>query len=205
MTLTKTERILLISSLQTLKAQLLGLKAQNALPEDEDMGEPAMPTIQGCNFAIEVLERGFSVYYPQLTSAVGATFLEMDEMPHEECVFTLDVLEMFRQILDYRERHPDDKAAKSPLLNFAGFDGNYEGEYAALAEFTVRHREYCPELGLKKPQDFVTHCPMIPRYRGMVERWRASLQRARLTGEDVAGILKATAETESNPEISCVA
>ena len=190
MTLTQTERILLISSLQTLKAQLLGLKAQGALPDDG-------PTIGGCDFAIEALEMGFTVYYPGVADAVGAPFVG-DEIPHEECVFTLDVLGMFRQILDYREENPEDKAAKTPLLDFMGFDGNYEGRHASLAEFAVKRAGYYPELKGKK---FRGHFPMVDRYRRMVERWRNSPDRARLTRTDVADILKA-AEGVKAPEVS---
>lgn len=198
MTLTKTERILLISSLQTLKAQLRLLKkAGGASPEDG-------PTIEGCDFAIAALERGFSIYYSSITSAIGASLLEKDEMSREKCVFTLDVLDMFLQLKDYRAKYPDDETAKAPRLDFDGFDGNYEGEYAALAEFAVEHGERYRELGLEKPGDFMAHCPMIPRYRRMVERWRESPNRARLTREDVEKIIQA-AKMESSPEVSCAA
>ena len=193
MTLTQTERILLISSLQTLKAQLLGLKAQKALPDDG-------PTIEGCDFAIEALESGFSIYYPGAASAVGAPRFG-DEMSHEECVFTLDVLEMFRQIADYQEKNPEDEEAKNPFLAFMGFDGNCEGRHASLAEFSVKRVGYCPELKQKK---FRGHFPMVGQYRRMVERWRASPNRANLTREDVLGILKAAEEMEK-PEVSHVA
>ena len=147
MTLTKMERLLMISSLQTLKAQLMGLKAQGVeLPEDA-------PTVEGCDFSIAALESGFSIFYPHLQDAVGASFFEGDEMPHAECVFTLDVLEMFRRIIDYRGNNPDDDAAKSPTLSFMGFDGNCEGAYAALAKFAMGRGGYCPELREKKNQD----------------------------------------------------
>ena len=191
MTLTQTERILLISSLQTLKAQLLGLKAQGPLPDDG-------PTIEGCDFAIEALEMGFTIYYPVVADAVGAPSLG-DEIPHKECAFTLDVLEMFRQILDYRKKNPEDKAAKDSSLDFGGFDGNYEGRYASLAEFVVKRVGYCPELKRKKFRGGLS--PMVDQYRCMVERWRKSPNRARLTREDVADILKA-AEGVKAPEVS---
>ena len=195
MTLTQTERILLISSLQTLKAQLLGLKAQGALPENESAN---LPTIEGCDFAIEALERGFTVFYSSMTSAVGAPLLE-HELPHEECVFTLDVLEMFRRILHYQGENPKDEEAKDPALGFMGFDGNYEGKHAALAKFAVERCEYCPELKGKK---FRTRWPMADRYRRMVARWRDSHDRANLTREDVADILKAAKSRESHREVS---
>ena len=183
--MTQTERILLIASLQTLKTQLLGLKAQRALPDNG-------PTIEGCAFAIEALESGYSIYYSSAADAVGAPMLG-DEIPHEECVFTLDVIEMFRQILHYREENSEDEAAKDPLLNFMGFDGNYEGRYASLAYFAVKRRGYCPELKLDAKK-FRGHSRMVPQYRRMVARWRNSPNRANLTSNDVAGILKAAKE-----------
>ena len=186
MTLTQTERILLIASLQTLKAQLLGLKAQGvALPDDG-------PTIEGCAFAIGALEGGYSIYYSGAADAVGAPTFG-DEIPHEECVFTLDVIEMFRQILHYREENSEDEAAKDPLLNFMGFDGNYEGRYASLARFAVERGGYCPELNLDAKK-FRGRSPMVARYRRMVARWRNSPSRANLTREDIADILKAAKE-----------
>ena len=193
MTLTKMERLLLISSLQTLKAQLMGLKAQGVeLPEDS-------PTVEGCDFSIAALESGFSIFYPHLQDAVGASFFEGDEMPHAECVFTLDVLEMFRRIIDYRGNNPDDDAAKSPTLSFMGFDGNCEGAYAALAKFAMERGGYCPELREKKIR---THAPMVERYRRMVKRWHASRDRARLTREDILGILEASGEETTRESIA---
>ena len=185
MTLTQTERILLIASLQTLKTQLLGLKEQRPLPDNG-------PTIEGCAFAIEALEKGYSIYYSSAADAVGAPMLG-DEIPHEECVFTLDVIEMFRQILHYREENLEDKVAQDPLLNFMGFDGNYEGRYASLAHFAVERRGYCPELKLDAKK-FRGHAPMVAKYRRMVARWRNSPNPANLMPEDVADILRAAKE-----------
>lgn len=193
MTLTNAERLLLISSLQTLKAQLMGLEARGvALPEDG-------PTVKGCDFSIAALESGFSIFYPHLRDAVGAPFFEGDEMPHAECVFTLDVLEMFRQIMDYRGKNPDDAAAKSPALSFMGFDENHEGAYAALAEFAMERGGYCPELHGRKIR---TRAPMAERYRRMVKRWRGSRSRARLTREDILGILEAAGEETTGESVA---
>ena len=61
----------------------------------------------------------------------------------------------------------DQKDLMSPV--FHGFDGNNETEHMGVAIFMVKHLERFTEF---EGRDMNSHCPMLPRYRRMLEVFR---------------------------------
>lgn len=74
---------------------------------------------------------------------------------------------------------------------FAGFDGNYEGEYYSIASFFV---EKLRRWQLFKGRDFNSHFPTVVRYSVMAaafEPIRATLMGRELSAKEVVQLLKA--------------
>ena len=135
---------------------------------------------------IEVLSWGWTLQYYKVLDPV------FEEFPKEECVFVIDVLEMFscmqRAIKDV---DLDKTTVEKHRVKFIGFDGNREVTYLSYTTYLMEtERKFswleCGEMDGKRY--FNSHCPMISTYKRQVDRWKMSDDMYRLTVKDVERI-----------------
>lgn len=173
MKLTKLERLLLMNQYYIRKA---------VEPQDAEF----------FNEAIEILNRGYEIFYDDLVGAMSA------DMPLEDSRFVLEVLDMYRAIEDYKERYPQDVATSQHLWShFGGFDGNNEGSCLAFTRFLIKKQEkFQEQLPYERRTDgYNSHMPTREIYARMLARYQAFGEPHPLTGEMVAEILQAAHRT----------
>lgn len=137
--------------------------------------------------AYKILEEGYELLYEETYSNVypdGQTFLE------SECLFVLDVLDMFSAIYSSLDNMHDKEGINEGLLKFSGFDGNNEPKYLGFTKF------YCsgydssgryPEI-TEKLTDFNSHCRKVDVYQRMLEVWKSCSHKNNLSKEDLIAI-----------------
>jgi uncharacterized protein YfbU (UPF0304 family) len=133
--------------------------------------------------AEDALNSGYELEYDGLAKHVYE-----DTLPTEECVEVINILEMHRMLKYGLDRLEDKTGIDAQAITFHGFDGNNETKQLAYARFvcakgTGRYEE------LDRGDDFNSHSPTLPRYRSMLERWRASADKYQLSKPDIVRIL----------------
>ena len=110
-----------------------------------------------------------------------------DELPLDQCREVVDILDMHAALKHSYSRLADPNMGIDPAdVSSPGFDGSKETRYMGYAEFLVQTLGRWSEF---KNADLNSHCPMLPEYRAMLQRWQASADRHKLTKEDVLRIL----------------
>lgn len=100
------------------------------------------------------------------------------------------VMEEVREILDmFRALGPKDGGRVPAAAHFIGFDGNDEGEYYAYATFLLEERGLWRE---SHRDDYNTHSPVLPKYRAMLQEWRACKDKNNPTPDEVKRIIAKT-------------
>jgi uncharacterized protein YfbU (UPF0304 family) len=162
-TLTKAERLLLINQHRILEKLYPQDAAAHAHTRD-------------------ALERGFPISYPA----------EIDEaLSEREAQEVLDVLSMYLAITRaVNALASDDALRTNHNAQFQGFDGNYEGNHFAYAQYCIKQPDKWDELKGQSGDRFNSHEPMLPTYLAMLEVW-ASLRANPLTREGLQRILEA--------------
>ena len=133
--------------------------------------------------AEDALNSGYELEYGGLVQHVNE-----DTLPADECVEVINILEMHRMLKYGFDRLENKTDIDAHAINFAGFDGNNETKQMAYARFvcakgTGRYEE------LDTGDDFNSHSPTLPRYRSMLERWRASADKYQLSKDDIVRIV----------------
>jgi uncharacterized protein YfbU (UPF0304 family) len=130
--------------------------------------------------ACDILQGGYTLEYDSLVQ-MG------NEVPEDTSREVVEILQMYRDLKNASLRLPagsfDGKQA-----DFKGFDGNEEGEHHAYATFMIEDQGKWME---SKGLDLNSHWPMLDRYRPMLEAWKQSSEKHKLTVQDVTRILAA--------------
>jgi uncharacterized protein len=163
MTLTETERLLLVNQFRI-------LEKLDATEADHH------------HRMAEILERGFTREYSLLTNGFSK------EVSATTCEEVCDILDMHRA-LHYSYTDLEDKSAIDAAdLAFDGFDGNNETEYLSYASFLINGLNYWQES--KNAGDGLnSHHSTLDRYRPMLRKWKASADKRRLTRDDILRIV----------------
>jgi len=112
------------------------------------------------------LEAGYSLHYSWLFEWID------DDMPAEDCKEVLAILEMYRAIAFSYFRLNDTKQLTDSKYQFPGFDGNNEGrQYGYCSYFITELGRYQELLYGNEFYDLNSHCPMLPKYKRMLEIW----------------------------------
>lgn len=121
------------------------------------------------NFAVqrEALEEGYELAY-----SINLP-IDSDTMSVEDCSEVWDTLDMFLAIDSSIRILDTDPFENHSLRKFCGYDGNEETKFMAFTSYTVERLKRWTHLPLRGPDNFNSHCPMRPTYKGMSVRWRA--------------------------------
>jgi uncharacterized protein YfbU (UPF0304 family) len=131
-------------------------------------------------------EKHYQVILEALRSGYESDFYHLigtfDESTSDETMVEVrDILEMFRAL----DPAPRTGAPSAPAARFVGFGGNEESAHMAYAAFLMDDRGLWRE---SKRDDYNTHCPVLPEYRRMLERWRAARDKFNLTADEMREI-----------------
>lgn len=131
----------------------------------------------------QALEEGYEAEYEDF-----AQHISEHEMSEEECREVTDILSMFSTLHYAYEDLEDKSGIEEWRVRFAGFDGNNETRQMAYARY------FCESGGgryteLDRGDGFNSHCPVIDRYRSMLEEWRKSPNPNKLTKVDIVRIV----------------
>jgi len=132
------------------------------------------------------LEKGFTLHYDWMFEHL------YDELSEQDCREVLDILDMYSAITHSVESLPaDDELRKHHLAKFPGFDGNNETHHMAYARYFIVDLDRYSELRQDDYPYFNSHCPMLGRYREMLDRWRPLKPAFKLSRDQLATILGA--------------
>jgi uncharacterized protein YfbU (UPF0304 family) len=145
MELTKKDRLLLINQYRILAA----------LNKDEESYYKEL---------IEVLERGYSIFYSLVDEWVS------EDMPEAAGKFVLDILDLYRALEDLKRSTKDERLMKNPYSYFSGFDGINETQHMGFCRFLVEKQGKFQEQKpyLLKTDNMNSHMPMIAKYERML-------------------------------------
>lgn len=118
---------------------------------------------------IKALQCGFSLHYDEV-------FLGLydEELSREECLEVLDILEMYRGIIySYNILRSAGKCSKlsDPIVKFPGFDGNNETKQLAYTQYFIMDLKRYSEINEISEGYYNSHCPMLNKYRNMLQKW----------------------------------
>lgn len=146
MELTKKDRLVLINQYRILAA----------LNKDDESHYKEL---------IEVLERGYSIFYSLVDEWVS------EDMPEAEGKFVLNILDLYRAIEDLKRSTKDERLLKNPYSHFSGFDGNNETQHMGFCRFLIEKQGKFQEQKpyLLKTDNMNSHMPMIGKYKRMLQ------------------------------------
>jgi uncharacterized protein YfbU (UPF0304 family) len=130
----------------------------------------------------EAVDSGYEFEFERMAQHVYA-----EGLPEDACKEVLEILSMFDYLKQGYERLSDKSGIDAHDITFIGFDGNNEVSYMGYAEF------FCGQgrFGSLNIQDFNSHCPTIEMYRRMLQAHRESVDKYRLTKDDIVRITTA--------------
>ncbi len=166
MNFTDVERVILANQYMILKA----LYPKNAQHYEE---------------AYQAIVRGYEIHYTPEEMCIGDSVMTIGESNE-----VIEILNMYRAIVFSYNSLQDRTGIDARRIAFPGFDANdeIEGKYMCYAEFVCSHdggrfNEIDRGGGLN------SHCPMLDRYRAMIECWRAMEQPTQLTAEQIQELI----------------
>jgi uncharacterized protein YfbU (UPF0304 family) len=112
-----------------------------------------------------------------------------DDLPDSVDHLVFEVLEMFRAITFGFEQLEDKTGIDKKETVFPGFDGNYETQYMAYAQYLLDDEGLYAEL--RRKGGYNSHHPTLERYNEMLEAWKKSAAPRELTFADIRRILDA--------------
>lgn len=118
---------------------------------------------------IEILERGYEGEYYNFLQHIDDDILTL-----EDCRFVSDVLDL-HMVMNY---------------DFIGFDGHYEGNFAAYARFLFNDSNQSGGYSRLTVVGFDSHGETVGRYKAWVAEWERLRKPGKdLTSNDIANIL----------------
>lgn len=110
-----------------------------------------------------------------------------DGLSSEECDFVLNVLDMYTQLM-YSNKELDESEQED--IKFPGFDGNNETVLLGYTRFILSDKKEFEIIPTSTEfYDFNSHRQMVSRYERMLSVWRESVDRFRLTKDEIRKII----------------
>lgn len=131
----------------------------------------------------KAIEEGYALHYDWLLETIH------DEMSVKECKEVLDILDMYRAITYSLENIEDKSDMNQTHLEFAGFDGNYEGKQLAYTRYFIYDLDRYKELTYGNDlRELNSHFPMLETYRKMLVKWKNCQDKFNLSKEVIKQI-----------------
>jgi len=133
----------------------------------------------------DALENGYvASYQDDLFAGI------LDGLSVEQCTFVREVMNMYDALQRSYDALDEKQGIEEERTKFPGFDSDYELEHLGYARFVVEREGRFSRL---KPfsADFISHTPMLDRYRRMYDVWKLADNRYELTRDDITAILGA--------------
>lgn len=138
------------------------------------------------------LERG----YTHAIERAGEHIVR-DDTDHHESAEVDEILAMFNEVQRSYRTLDDRFGIDEGRVQFAGFDGETEGDYLGYAHFVIVRENRYPILATAR--DLNTHAPMLPHYRRMLASWK-SRGRDDLSRDDIVAIVDGKKENGGRKE-----
>jgi len=106
-----------------------------------------------------------------------------EETPLELCGEVIDILDMYRMIGNAVPKEGDAGINPDHTV-FQGFDGNEEGDHYSYAKFVLDSGKFREANGGPN-----SHTPTLPKYRDMLQAWRAMEDRHNLSLEQAMELI----------------
>ena len=132
------------------------------------------------------LQHGFVYAYDE-----AVQMIDKDELTEDRCKFVIDVLDMHRALKSGYDALQDKSGIEEHLIEFPGFDGNYEAAYLGFCRYFINKPNAKRFNDLKKGDDYNSHMPTLDRYAAMLDEWNKSADRHRLTRTEIQRIVSA--------------
>lgn len=135
----------------------------------------------------KAIEYGFKLHYSWV-----AENIDDDEMSEEECKEVLNVLDMHRAITFSYNQIKEKTNLTVDKVRFRGYDGNNETHQFSYTNYFISDLGRFEELrfGADYP-DFNSHCPMVKKYRRMLDIWVKYPDKFNLNEEQIKELLGA--------------
>jgi len=135
----------------------------------------------------KAVEYGFKLHYSWI-----AEHIDDDEMSEEECKEVLNVLDMHRAITYSYNRIKDQTDLTVDDVRFRGYDGNNETRQFSYTNYFITDLGRFDELRFDAEYpDFNSHCPMVEKYRRMLDIWENYPDKFDLSEEQIKELLEA--------------
>ena len=131
----------------------------------------------------EALEKGYESYYHG--EIFGWIFEGLSE---SESTLVIDAMDMYFAIQRAYDTLDDKAEIEERRTEFPGFDGNHETAYMSYARFVVEREGRFSHLKSFRA-DFISHTPMLDRYRRMIDNWKLTANQYDLTPDEITAIL----------------
>jgi uncharacterized protein YfbU (UPF0304 family) len=134
--------------------------------------------------AMEILSKGYEWYYTDLSQ-----YIYTASFPYSNGLEIINILDMFQSLQFDYEKLEDKSDINKSSLEFVGFGGNEETTEMQFTRFMME------EMGdfdnLKPEPGFNSHFPMLDTYRRMLKVWNMSVDKYRLSKEEIIRIAEA--------------
>ena len=133
----------------------------------------------------DALENGYvASYQDDLFAGI------LDGLSVEQCAFVREVMNMYGALQRSYDALDDKQGIEEERTKFPGFDSDYELAHLGYARFVIEREGQFSHL---QPfsADFISHTPMLDRYRRMYDIWKLAQNRYALTRDDITAILGA--------------
>ena len=127
----------------------------------------------------KAIDQGFKIYYIDIDD---------QELSIEACREVMDILNMYRAIINSYKKIMDKKELDYDSIKFSGFDGNNETKQFSFTRYLIHDLGYYQDL-LTSP-DLNSHWPIIDRYRRMLEIWKSYPDQESLTKAQIKELLQ---------------
>lgn len=136
---------------------------------------------------IEVLERGYAIFYSLIDKWVANDMRESDGR------LVIRILELYRKIEYVKRTTKDVRILSHEYSFFKGFDGNEETELMSFCRFLIEKQgKYQEQDSYKLRNDNLnSHMPMLEKYQRMLEAASDLTDMRQMTAEDVLAVLEA--------------
>lgn len=133
----------------------------------------------------DVLRNGWELEYDSIFGHVD------DGLSETECREVYDILTMYSALNRAYRSMADKSGIGAEDLKFEGFDGNGEGGRLGYVRYLIHETRRWPNLAVGTDDDFNSHIDVLDKYRRMLVEWQRSVDKNRLTKDDISRIMAA--------------
>lgn len=127
------------------------------------------------------LKDGHKWLYEQVFDSIG------ENLDDESANFVVNVLSLYRALLNSYEQLKTKKQLKKSEVTFKGFDGNNEGELMYFAEALGDAGRFSEVI---ENGELNSHFPMTSTYQKMLTKWEELEQKYELSEEQILQIIR---------------